>query len=287
MTRESGPFASRKPRCARGGVSMRVKHPPRFFGTPARYFIPRRTNRDPSIVRVSVRWVLRWTIFERSHRLSRISDLRDEQILVLYAFFTHVLISFQKRDASSLTRRRQLAQISDVPLPTSSFRQFAASRIPRAPFLPSVPNFSHRPRQYHRNRVAPILRSWFARGIQFARSIRKPSKRKFSRCAAKLALKRQRCSKGRNNVVGRSYLSLSALSPFLPSLNLLFFVFQTYDAAGKRWTNIVNLRCCLGEGGTDWNPWIQLALSRETRGKRCRAFRISDTSRALEYPIEL
>ena len=40
------------------------------------------------------------------------------------------------------------------------------------------------------------------------RSIRKPSKRKLP-CAAKLALKRQGCSVGRNNVVGWSYLSLS------------------------------------------------------------------------------
>lgn len=114
---------------------------------------------------------------------------------------------------------------------------------------------------YHRNRVAPILQSLrFARGIQFARSIRKPSKRKLaprsspavmlplphpprslarSRERAKLALKRRGCSEGRNNVVGRSYLSFSVSPPPPSSSSTLSLCYSLSDrtcttAAGKR-----------------------------------------------------
>jgi len=144
--------------------------------------------------------------------------------------FMHAYVFLISSRAMRFRRLRENLT-SGMPLPTSSFRQFAASRIPTSSQLPIsrivLDNIIEIvSRQYWRSR--------FARGIQFARSIRKPSKRKFSHCAAKLALKRQRCSEGRNNVVGRSYLSLSVLSLFLPSLNLLFFVFQTYDAARKR-----------------------------------------------------
>jgi len=97
------------------------------------------------------------------------------------------------------------------------FRYFSNARI-----SPSSPRFQFRASssrlQYHRNRVAPILQSLrFVQGIQFVRSIRKPSKRKLPCAARSWALKRQGCSEGRNNVVGWSYLALSVFPVTLSS----------------------------------------------------------------------